>query len=215
MSNTPLTLAQATAAAIDKGPKPHNRTAARRRAKEFGIGRPTPMDRNAKARLMHQARATYRNPEHRKSSNPITRTGLDIFRTLLYEFHNAASGFCFPKYESIAEAASCARSTVAAAITALEDAGLLTWINRLVRKREPCTDLLGNNATRTRVVRTSNSYTFGKPPQSSKSENRTGTANQVSPLPLFRPQSASPERSPDIDGALKRLGEGVRRKFSG
>ncbi len=33
------------------------------------------------------------------------------------------NGLCFPSYETIAEAAHCARSTVAEAIKALEDAG--------------------------------------------------------------------------------------------
>jgi len=47
---------------------------------------------------------------------------------LLWAFHNARSGLCFPSYEAIAEAAGCARSTVAEAIKALEDAGInLTW----------------------------------------------------------------------------------------
>ena len=44
---------------------------------------------------------------------------------LLWAFHNARSGLCFPSYETIAEAAHCARSTVAEAVEALEDAGVL------------------------------------------------------------------------------------------
>ena len=59
-------------------------------------------------------------------------------RRLLWGFHNARSGLCFPSYEKIAERAGCARSTVAEAIKALEDAGLLTWVNRLKRVRERC-----------------------------------------------------------------------------
>jgi hypothetical protein len=39
---------------------------------------------------------------------------------LLWGFHNAKSGLCFPSYERIAEAAGCARSTVAEALKALE-----------------------------------------------------------------------------------------------
>jgi DNA-binding transcriptional regulator YhcF (GntR family) len=54
----------------------------------------------------------------------------------LWGFHNAKSGLCFPSYEAIADAAGCARSTVAEAIRTLEDAGLLTWCNRLKRVRE-------------------------------------------------------------------------------
>ena len=38
-------------------------------------------------------------------------------------FHNAKSGLYFPSYGKIVEAAHCARSTIAEAIKALEDAG--------------------------------------------------------------------------------------------
>jgi hypothetical protein len=50
---------------------------------------------------------------------------------------------CFLSYQKIASAAGCARSTVAEAINALEDAGILSWVNRINRVREPCPDLLG------------------------------------------------------------------------
>jgi DNA-binding Lrp family transcriptional regulator len=76
----------------------------------------------------------------------------------LWGFHNARSGLCFPSYEKIAERAGCARSTVAEAIKALEDAGVLTWVNRIVRIRERCEDLFGHFGSRVRVIRTSNGY---------------------------------------------------------
>jgi len=41
-----------------------------------------------------------------------------VLSALLWAFHNARSGCCFPSYERIAEKAGCARSTVAAAIRA-------------------------------------------------------------------------------------------------
>jgi hypothetical protein len=75
----------------------------------------------------------------------------------------AKSGLCFPSYERIAEAAGCARSTVAEALKALEDAGILSWVHRVKRVREPVPDLLGNNGWRWRVLRTSNSYAFNDP----------------------------------------------------
>jgi hypothetical protein len=62
---------------------------------------------------------------------------------LLWSFHNTASGKCFPSYEAIAERASCARSTVAEAIRALERIGILTWKNRLKRVREYVPGLFG------------------------------------------------------------------------
>jgi DNA-binding transcriptional regulator YhcF (GntR family) len=56
-----------------------------------------------------------------------------VLEALLWAFHNAKSGRCFPSYKKIAEAARCARSTVAEAIKALEDAGVLSWVQRITR----------------------------------------------------------------------------------
>ena len=107
-----------------------------------------------------------------------------MLEALLWGFHNAKSGLCFPSYETIAEAASCARSTVAEAIRDLEDAGVLSWVNRIKRVRVSCPDLFGADGVRVVPQRTSNAYHFtdpgtpagrSKPP---KSEKPTGTANQ-------------------------------------
>ena len=109
---------------------------------------------------------------------------LAVLEALLWAFHNAKSGLCFPSYERISEAAGCARLTVAEALKALEDAAVLSWVQRIKRVREPCPDLLGDNGWRWRVLRVSNSYAFTDPspagtqPNSSKSEKPTETANQ-------------------------------------
>jgi Helix-turn-helix domain len=39
-----------------------------------------------------------------------------VLEALLWDFHNAKGGLCFPNNETIAETAHCARSTVAEAI---------------------------------------------------------------------------------------------------
>jgi AraC-like DNA-binding protein len=49
------------------------------------------------------------------------------------------------RYELVAEAAHCARSTVAEAFEALENTGVLSWVHRIKRVREACPDLLGDN----------------------------------------------------------------------
>jgi Helix-turn-helix domain len=111
-------------------------------------------------------------------------------------FHNAKSGLCFPSYEAIAEAAHCARSTVAEAIRALEDAGVLTWVQRIKRVRERCADLLGDNGWQTRVLRTSNAYSFHDPGASdrpSKSDFPTETPNQA--FPFLYPSSPNASSS--------------------
>ena len=123
-----------------------------RREKVFGPGRAVPLDRNAKARIAAYSRAwdrLHRQPGQRGGA--LGRAALDVLGALLWVFHNARSGGCFPSYETIAGKAGCARSTVAEAIKALEFAGVLTWQNRIVRIRERCRDLFGRVGWRWRV----------------------------------------------------------------
>jgi hypothetical protein len=157
-----------------------------RREKMFGEGRVLPLDRNAKARIMTLARALSHRTEPGKHYGMVTAKFLAVLEALLWGFHNAASGKCFPSYERIAERADCARSTVYEAISGLERAGILTWVNRIARIREWGPDLFGRARNRWRVIRTSNAYTFvdpkpcAKPPDPSKSELPTGTEGQES-----------------------------------
>jgi AraC-like DNA-binding protein len=153
-----------------------------RREKMFGLGRPRALDRNAKIRVMHWARCLARRTERGKAYGAVTAKALAVLEALLWAFHNAKSGLCFPSYERIAEAAGCARSTVAEALKALEEAGVLSWVQRIKRVRERCADLLGDEGWRWRVLRTSNAYNFRDPgsPDCSKSEKPTGTPIQVS-----------------------------------
>jgi DNA-binding Lrp family transcriptional regulator len=134
-----------------------------RREKLFGDGRPRALDRNAKARIMTFARALTRRTEKGKAYGPITAKALAVLEALLWGFHNARSGLCFPSYETIAKRAGCARSTVGEAIKALEEAGILSWVNRITRIRERCADLFGHCGTRWRVIRISNAYHFTDP----------------------------------------------------
>ena len=173
----------------------------------FGVGRPRALDRNAKARIMHWARCLSRRTAKGKAYGQITAKALAVLEALLWGFHNAKSGFCFPSYERIAEAAHCAVSTVGEAIKALEAAGLMTWVNRLKRVRERCADLLGADGWRWRVMRTSNAYEFRDPgaadrPDPSKSENQARTANQD--LLLFN-EVASRGASAVIRGAAMQI----------
>ena len=134
---------------------------------------------------MHWARCLSRRTELGKAYGVVTAKALAVLEALLWAFHNARSGLCFPSYEKIAEAASCARSTVAEAIKALEDAGVLSWVHRIKRVREAAPDLFDGHGWRWRVIRTSNAYNFRDPspaadrPNSSKSEKPTETPNQA------------------------------------
>ena len=84
---------------------------------------------------------------------------LDVLRTLLWGFHNGISGRCFPSYERIADRARVHRATVARAIAALEQHGVLTWENRLVHQRMAIQGLFGPQWVRV-PMRTSNAYRF-------------------------------------------------------
>jgi Helix-turn-helix domain len=188
-----------------------------RREKVFGPGRAVPLDRNAKARIAAYARAwSARNRQPRQHRGPITRAFLDVLQALLWGFHNSRSGICFPSYERIAEAAGCARSTVAEALKALEWAGVLTWQNRITRILVRERDLFGQWAPRWQVIRTSNAYVFTDPkPQLSggfpcKSENPAGTQNQK--LNLLRPVPAPDPNSP-LERALRHLGTGIEGRL--
>ena len=129
----------------------------------FGLGRPRALDRNAKVRIMHWARCLSRRTEKGRAYGVVTAKAVAVLEALLWVFHNNRSGLCFPSYEKIAEAAHCARSTVAEALRALEDAGVLSWVHRLKRVREPCPDLLGDDGWRWRVSADVERYAFPRP----------------------------------------------------
>jgi hypothetical protein len=150
------------------------------RQKIFGMIA-VPLDRNEKARQLHRARAMMRATEKGRAYGQVTAKTYAVFCALLMGFHNCGTGRCFPSYDRICEAAGCCRQTVATALAALEAAGLLSVANRLLRVRWKDVDAM---ATRTRVLRTSNSYSFPAPAESSKSSFPTGTGIQVSNLPL-------------------------------
>jgi Helix-turn-helix domain len=159
---------------------PESRRGTGPREKVFGPGRCVPLDRNAKVRVMMVARALMRRQEKGKAYGNVTAKALAVLTALLWRFHNAASGKCFPSYEAIAEAAGCARSTVYEAIRALEQIGVLSWVNRIKRVREYVPGLFGKgSAWRSRVVRTSNSYVLADP-LASKSDFQTRTTAQDS-----------------------------------
>ena len=139
-----------------------------------------------------------------------------MLEALLWGFHNARSGCCFPSYETIAARAECARSTVAEALKALEWAGVLTWQNRIthivVRER----DLFGRWASRRQVIRTSNAYVFRDPKPglargfSSKSENQTGTLNQEFLNPVL---TAPVDLNSPLERALRQLRGAIEERL--
>lgn len=198
----------------------------RRRDKVFGSGSPRPMNTGIKKRIMAMARVKMRATEPGKHYGAITAKHMAVLSALLWGFHNAATGLCFPSYEAIAKAAGCARSTVHEAIQALEAAGILTWVHRLKRIYERVTDMFGDGrpGQRTRVQRTSNGYRFIAliDVKSSKSELRSGTEGQeLLSLRLPAPALAlkAPRRQLDpenpLEAALLQFGKLVKARSGG
>lgn len=149
------------------------------REKVFGPGRPVPLDRNAKTRVMVLARALARRTEPGRHYGDLTAKAIDVLQAILWGFHNCHSGHCYPSYETIADRAACSRTMVYQAIRMLEAVGLLTWVQRIKRIREYVPGLFGKgSASRWRVVRTSNAYAFNDP--ASKFKFQIGTLTQDS-----------------------------------
>jgi hypothetical protein len=131
-----------------------------------------PLDRNAKVRIMAYAKGY--NAKHKREGQhrgPITWAFLRVLRAMLWGFHNERTGHCFPSYETIADKAQCHRDTVYEAIHALEESGILDWVNRF--------DKIYQGGWK--VIRTSNAYLFRDPlpcatsSETYKSENPAGT----------------------------------------
>src|SRR4051794_31355109 len=170
----------------------------RRREKVFCAGPRVPLDREAQGRGMHLARVLKRKTELGKHYGALTGKFVDVLHALLWLIHDSRSGQCNPAYETIAEKAACARSTIWEAIKALESAGILSWVNRITRIRERDIDLFGRTIWVLKVVRTSNAYTFRDPkaPESrgfvSKSEFPAGPSDKV-----FNQPGSPPALDPD------------------
>lgn len=152
-----------------------------RREKIFGPAPSRLLDGNAKARVWAAAGAyNARSRREGQHQGPLTWATLRVLRALLWRFHGAdGGGRCFPSYEKIAAAAKCARSSVAVALKALEEAGLLTWCNRIARVRVFVADLFGRGRPEWKLLRISNGYELLDPlRQGSKSDYRTRPQNR-------------------------------------
>ncbi len=187
----------------------------KKREKIFGHQYGRGMDRNQKARIEVYARAwSTANKHPGQHRGPLTRATLEVLNILLWKFHNSKSGLCFPSYETIANKAECAVSTVAKAVKALEAAGIMTWAHRLlpVNWKGGC-----------KLVRQSNAYAFSEnlgnlSPQhkigGSKSENRRRTPNQDLSYTMCGGKSVDKPESEATRAALKALASARTEKFN-
>ena len=184
----------------------------KRREKVFGDGRPAPLDREAKNRIKRRAATLKGRTSKGKHYGAVTAKDMDVLDALLWGFHNARTGLCFPSLDTIATKAKCARSTVCEAIKRLEASRILTWVNRIVRIRVIELDLMGRKVLRWRVIRSSNGYRFFDP-HPSKSDFRSGTRNQDSSDTYVAEQKPLDPKNA-LDAALMRLRGAVEGKIA-
>ena len=133
---------------------------------------------------MTLARALMHRSEEGKHYGVLTAKFVAVLRALLWGFHNAATGKCFPSYERIAEKADCAGARSMRQSARWRTPASLRGCNRIRACAKWGPDLFGRAQNRWRVVRTTNQYRFvdpqppARPPDSSKFEFQTGTEGQ-------------------------------------
>jgi hypothetical protein len=176
-----------------------------RREKVFGDGPRIPLDREAKVRIAHLARALKHRTEPRKHYGTLTGKFVDVLHALLWLIHDGRSGQCNPAYATIADKAHCAPSTVGEAIRMLEAVGILSWCNRIHRVRFRERDLFGQWTTAWRLLRTSNAYVFHDPKIAAQQGRPSNTEFRCGPLDAYKKQSGA-----RLDGAQVTQGETSR-----
>ena len=93
----------------------------------------------------------------------VTAKALAVLEALLWAFHNAKSGLCFPSYETDRRGRPLRPVDRRRGYQGAGGRGGPHWVQRIKRVRERVPDLLGDNGWRWRVLRTSNAYAFSDP----------------------------------------------------
>ena len=100
-----------------------------------------PLAKKEAVRLYHRARDFERQTRQRveslysrnfsRQNGRVTRCGLLVLHTLLFDCLNYRTGRIDPSYETIAKKAAISTRSVARAISALKSAGILNWVRRV------------------------------------------------------------------------------------
>ncbi len=126
-----------------------------RREKVYGSGRPRPCDTEGKRRIMARARLLMQKTQPGRAYGLVTPKMLAVLEALVWRFHNARTGLCFPSIKTLAAVVKCSPTTVQEALRRLEELGLISWVHRLRR--------VIDNLGRRRPVRASNGYQLHPP----------------------------------------------------
>jgi hypothetical protein len=127
----------------------------------------TRLDRNARARVIVMAEALERNSKAKgQRSGILGLTGLAVLRALLFAFHKRDTGLCEAAYSRLQAATGFCRQTICRAIRALEAAGIIRVVRRLVRRQitREC-HITGRLQRFTTTVQDVNLYNFPADPK--------------------------------------------------
>lgn len=96
----------------------------------------TQLDRNAKAKLLHQCEVMERVTKRKGRRNGIIGIpGMIVLRTLVLKFHGPG-GLCAPSYTTLQRSTGLCRQSIAQALRRLRSVGVVRVTARLVRTRE-------------------------------------------------------------------------------
>jgi hypothetical protein len=96
----------------------------------------TRLDRNQRARIIAMAEGLERRSKPAgKRSGILGLTGLQVLRALLFAFHRRDTGLCAAAYSRLQAVTGFCRQTICRAIRALEAAGIIRVVRRLVRRQ--------------------------------------------------------------------------------
>lgn len=94
----------------------------------------TPLDRNARAKVLHIAEQLERRTKEKGRKNgALGEVGLQILRALIFRFAHRQTGLCFPSYLALQALTGRSRGAIAAALKRLERCGIVRITRRLKR----------------------------------------------------------------------------------
>jgi hypothetical protein len=149
-------------------PPVRKRRAPRHRGKSIFVRDPlrlsTPMDREARHKLLYLAEAVERRTKAKGRKNgALGQIGMQVLRALL-GFANKATGLCYPSYFALQLATGLSRGGIRAALRRLETAGIISVTRRLKRVRVVrVSPLTGQPEEIITTVQDSNLYAFALP----------------------------------------------------
>jgi len=122
----------------------------------------TPLDRNARARLVWHAEQLERRTKLPGRRNGVLGyTSLAVLRALLFVFMNRQTGVTVPSYTALQCATGLCRQSIATALARLEAVGLVRVTRRLVRERRArVSPITGEPELVLETRQTSNAYAF-------------------------------------------------------